>query len=632
MPATLPKRQMLKNENIICISSIDWDFIWQGHQEIMLTLARNGNKVLFIENTGVRIPGIRDLPRIGNRIRNWFSGVKGIRKEDEELYIFSPLILPFPYSRASLWINKRLILPVLDKWMKVMDFNSPITWVFLPTPLSLGIIENLNSKAVIYYCIDNFRVSSVAAKKIKHSEIKLMKRADLIFVTSKELYNYCCRYNDKVYIFPFTVNFQEFEEIRLKKNEFPVELDRINRPIIGYIGGIHKWLDLNLIKEMAKKYPQYSFVFVGPIQTDISALTEIKNIYFLGKKEHKQIPSFINSFDVCIIPYIITDYTRNVYPTKLNEYLALGKPVVSTDLPEIINFNTDNDNLVLVGNTREEFMNCVSKALRDSDETIINKRITSAKKNSWPLRIEEMSNIIEDVIIKKSRLPFNWREVFLRLYRVSRKRILNSIFIILASYLLVFYTPLVWFLARPLKISQPPQNADCIVVFAGGVGESGKAGEGYEERVQYAVQLYKNGYAEHIIFSSGYMYVFKEPLVMKALAMSLGVPESAIILEDKAKNTYENIIFTKKVLESKRWNKVLVISSPYHMRRVAMIFNKNAKDIEARYTSLPNSYFYSHPYKDERGNKVWKRISLKQIGGVFHEYLGILYYLWKGYI
>ncbi len=623
---------MLKNENIICISSIDWDFIWQGHQEIMLALARDGNRVLFIENTGARSPGIRDFPRIRNRLKNWFSGVKGIRKEAENLYIFSPLILPFPYSRVSLWINKYLVLPILDRWRKVMDFNNPVSWVFLPTPLSLSIIENLNSKAVIYYCIDNFRVSSAAAKKIKYPEIKLMKRADLIFVTSKELYNYCSGYNDKVYIFPFAVNFREFEEIRLKKNEFPVELGSVNRPIIGYIGGIHKWLDLGLIKETAKKYPQYSFVFVGPIQTDISALAEIKNIYFLGKKEHKQIPLFINDFDACIIPYIITDYTKNVYPTKLNEYLALGKPVVSTALPEIINFNAENDNLVLVGNTQEEFMNCIPEAVRDSDETIINKRIIAAKKNSWPLRIEEMSNIIEGAIFDKSGLTFNWREAFLKLYNVSRKRILNSVFIILALYLSVFYTPLVWYLAEPLKISQPPRKADCIVVFAGGVGESGKAGEGYEERVQYAVQLYRNGYAEHIIFSSGYMYVFKEPLVMKALAMSLGVPESAIILEDKAKNTYENIIFTKEILETKRWNKILVISAPYHMRRVAMVFNKNAKSIEARYTSLPNSYFYSHPYKDERGNKIWKRISLKQIGGIFHEYLGILYYLRKGYI
>src|SRR3989338_180157 len=105
---------MLKNENIICISSIDWDFIWQGHQEIMSTLARNGNRVLFIENTGVRPPGIRDISRIKNRIKNWLRGIKGIREETANLYVFSPLVLPFPYSRIARWINRRLILSILD--------------------------------------------------------------------------------------------------------------------------------------------------------------------------------------------------------------------------------------------------------------------------------------------------------------------------------------------------------------------------------------------------------------------------------------------------------------------------------------------------------------------------------------
>ena len=104
---------MLKNKNIICISSIDWDFIWQGHQEIMATFAKNGNRVLFIENTGVRTPRIKDIPRVKSRIKNWFKGVKGIRQEMENLYIFSPLVIPFPYLRVARFINRRLILYIL---------------------------------------------------------------------------------------------------------------------------------------------------------------------------------------------------------------------------------------------------------------------------------------------------------------------------------------------------------------------------------------------------------------------------------------------------------------------------------------------------------------------------------------
>ena len=137
---------MLKDENVICISSIDWDFIWQGHQEIMSTLAKNSNKVLFVENTGVRAPGIKDIPRLKKRIKNWFRGVKGIRREMDNLYVFSPLVLPFPYSRIARWINRYLILPILEKWMEVTNFSNPVVWTFLPTALSLDIAHNLAKK------------------------------------------------------------------------------------------------------------------------------------------------------------------------------------------------------------------------------------------------------------------------------------------------------------------------------------------------------------------------------------------------------------------------------------------------------------------------------------------------------
>jgi len=98
-----------------------------------------------------------------------------------------------------------------------------------------------------------------------------------------------------------------------------------------------------------------------------------------------------------------------------------------------------------------------------------------------------------------------------------------------------------------------------IVVLAGGVGESGKAGQGYEERVGYAVELYKKGYAPRMIFSSGYSYFYNETLLMKALAIELGVPKSDIILEGKAKNTYENVVFTDEILSKEKWNKRLYI-------------------------------------------------------------------------
>jgi uncharacterized SAM-binding protein YcdF (DUF218 family)/glycosyltransferase involved in cell wall biosynthesis len=612
---------MLKNENIICISSIDWDFIWQGHQEIMSTLAKNGNRVLFIENTGVRMPGLRDASRIRDRIKNWFKGVKGIRREMDNLYVFSPLVLPFPYLGIAGWINRHLILSVLDRWMKVMDFSDPVVWTFLPTPLSISIADNIVKKIFIYYCIDNFSVSSAAAKKIKKSERKLLKNVDLVFVTSGELYNYCSRYNDKVYKFPFTVNFKEFEKVRLEDVPVPEEFKNIKSPVIGYVGGIHKWIDLNLIKDLAEGYPQYSFVFIGPIQTDVSRLQALKNVYFLGKKEHGELPVFIKYFDAGIIPYLISEYTNNVYPTKLNEYLALGKPVVSTQLPEIMEFNKEYGDIVYVGENKEKFGEGIGRAIKEDDRILRTKRIEVSRDNCWEGRIEKISRLIQERIEKnKIDREARWKENLANLYRSARKKIWSLAIGCILLYFLLFNTPFLWFFASPLKISEVPRKADAIVVFGGGVGETGNPGKSTIERARYAAELYKQGYSGKILFSSGYTYVYNDAENMRLFAVSMGVPEKDILLEQKANSTYENVMFSKKILNQNNYKTILLISSPYNMRRAKIVFDRLGKDIKVTYSPVNNSQFYDRV----------EGVRLEQIKAIVHEYMGIVYYFIKG--
>lgn len=614
---------MLKNQDIICISTIDWDFIWQGHQEIMSTLSKNGNRVLFIENTGVRSPGIRDIPRLKKRFKDYFKGVKGIRKEMDNLYIYSPIVLPFPYSRIARQINRYLLINVLDRWSKAVDFADPIIWTFLPTGITLDIINDINKKLLIYYCIDNFAVSSASARKIKQTEEKLLKTADLVFVTSKALYDYCIKYTSRVSIFPFGVNIDNFETVRVSDTGIPAELKDIRKPIIGYVGGVHKWIDQELIKSLARDYPDYSFVFVGPPQTDVSSLSNIKNIYLLGNKKHEELPNLIKNFSVAIIPYHITEYTRNVYPTKLNEYLAMCKPVVSTDLAEVEMFNKRYTNIVYTGKNAKEFGEAIERAIKEDSEDLQIRRTKAARDNSWQSRIEQMSDLIEPAITNKLLdKETRWRENLIAFYRAARKRLVRAIAVVAVAYLLLFYTPSIWFLAEPLKIADAPRKADAIVVFAGGVGESGKAGQGYEERLKYAVELYKEGYASHLIFSSGYTYAIKEIDIMKALAISMGVSPDAILLENQAGNTYENVKYTKMILDKEGWKSILLISSPYHMRRVSLVYNKIGGGLKVAYTPIPESRFYSH------GTTA----SLEQTRAIIHEYLGILYYWWIGYV
>ncbi len=623
---------MLNNQNIICISSIDWEFIWQGHQEIMSTFAKNGNRVLFIENTGVRSPVFKDMPRIRRRIINWLKSTKGFRREANNLYIYSPIILPLPYSRIARWFNKRLLIPALWRWMKAAEFHDPIIWTFLPTGTALDIINNIDRKLLIYYCIADFYELAGKSKKIQKIENELIKKCDLIFAQGETLAQKCARFNDNVHIFHFGVRLEIFENYRNAATQPPKDIKNIKKPIIGYVGGVHRHVDFKLIQFLAGEHPEWSLVFIGPVQTDVSGLKNYSNIFLLGKKDFSALPAYINEFDVGIIPYVKSEYTETVFPTKLNEYHAMGKPVVSTEISEVVNFNIRSGNLIFIAKTDNEFIDCVESAIKGKDEKSKTLRVDLARNNNWAHRIERMSEFMKDALDEKLKYVVNWQARLHSLYITSRRRITKTGAIVVFSYSLLFYTPLVWFMAAPLKIVQAPRKSDCIVVFAGGVGESGKPGQGYEERVQYAVELYEKGYAKNIIFSSGYVYVFEEPLVMKALALSLGVPEDIIILDAQASNTYENIKFSKRILDNNHWSSIILISSPYHMLRASMVFNKIARDTQVVYAPVPNSLFYAHPEKDVNGKRVWKRISLQQINAILREYVGIVYYWLKGWI
>jgi uncharacterized SAM-binding protein YcdF (DUF218 family) len=164
--------------------------------------------------------------------------------------------------------------------------------------------------------------------------------------------------------------------------------------------------------------------------------------------------------------------------------------------------------------------------------------------------------------------------------------------------------------------------ADAIVVFAGGVGESGKAGGGYQERVKQAVELYRQGKAERLIFSSGYTFIFREAEIMQALAMSQGIPASAIVLETKAVNTHDNVLFVADILRKRGWKKILLVSSPYHMRRALLTWGKTASDITVISTPVPDSQFYAHQWG----------ASLEQIEGILQEYAAIAAYWWRGWL
>jgi uncharacterized SAM-binding protein YcdF (DUF218 family)/glycosyltransferase involved in cell wall biosynthesis len=611
---------MLKGQTVLCISSIDWDFIWQGHQQIMSTLAAHGNSVLFIENTGARRPTLRDMPRLRHRLINWWRGTKGFRQEQENLFVYSPLVLPFPYSRLAQWINRFIMVRALRRWMSAIGGRRPLVWTFLPTPLAVDLINAVDPELVVYYCIDDIEASSRGARNVRRTEDRLFRDAHLVFVTSERLRARARQFREQVDIFPFGVNFAHFEAARLSNGDTPPELDPLPRPIVGYVGGLHRWVDQELVAGAARQLTEATFVFVGPPQCDLSTLEREPTVRLLGPRAHNQLPSYIKGFDVAIVPYVSSEYTANVYPTKLNEYLAMGVPVVATGLPEIRRFNQVHGDVVAIADNATEFAARVRDAIGRRSEAEIRRRIDVARENSWEMRIDQMSAVIENAVAARSAHLENWDTRLRRIYGKAAKPV-RAAAIVALVYLVLFHTPLLWLVAEPLRLVDMPRQANVIVVFAGGAGESGTTGEGYQERVRQAVDLYRAGHAPRMIFSSGFVYVFKEAEVMRALATDLGVPAEAIVLEQRGGNTHEMVVFASDV--ARRYGtRVLLVSSPYHMRRALLTWRRQAPDIEVTATPVPNSRFYVH----ESG------ATLQQYRAIAWEYAAIAFYRMRGWL
>ena len=613
---------MTKRADILCISSIDWDFIWQGHQQIMSTLAADGHRVLFLENTGVRAPKVRDLPRVRQRIRNWWRGTKGFREERPNLFVYSPLLLPLPYSRIARWINRFVLVRALKRWMRATGFHRPIVWTFLPTPLALDLARAVDPQATIYYCIDDLPSSSLGARRIVPSEERLFREADLVFVTSENLRRRAAAFSSRVHLFPFGVNFEQFELVRQSADPLPADLEPLTRPVVGYVGGLHRWIDQALVAAVAERMPDATFALVGPPQTDVSALERCPNVRLFGQRSHLDVARYVKGFDVGIVPYLLSDYTANVYPTKLNEYLVMGIPVVATDLPEIRRFNAEHGDIVEVATNADSFADAIRRSLNDSQPAVVERRMAVAHSNSWASRIAAMNDLIDGAVDRRAASSQRWDETLRRAYRQARTRIIKTVLALVAVYLLVFQTNLVWQIAEPLRLAAPPRRVDAIVVFAGGVGESGKAGGGAQERLKQAVDLYRAGWARYLVLSSGYVYSYREAESMRTLAIDQGVPAADIVLEQRAANTYENVKFVDDILRDHRWTSILLVSSPYHMRRAVGVWHKVAPQIAVVPAPPLQSQFYDHV----RG------ATFEQVRGVAQEYLAMFAYWRRGWL
>ena len=591
-------------------------------QQLATALVAAGNRVLFIENTGVRAPRLGDFGRIRERIRNWLKSTRGFSEIQAGLTVFSPLFLPFPYSRLAGWINRILLSTSVSKWMRVVRFHDPVALTFLPTPLVQALIRDVDPVLVVYYCANDMAGSSPAVRKLRPWEDLLFCQADVVFAISEAIRERAAAVNAKhVRLFPPGVDFTLFATAR-ERAAVPHDLASLRRPIVGYVGALSGVMDQDLMLKMATHMPSVTFALVGPQYTDISRLEACSNIKLFGARPHDEIPAYIKGFDVALIPYVVNQFTDSVYSCKLNEYLAMGVPVVATDMREIRRFVERHGAVVEISRDTTDFIDKVRLALDESISAKQQMRITVAKSNGWDQRFAEISQVIEQYLAEKLAKRQDWRKKLVGFYRRRRIHLARRLGLLVAGYLLVFHTPLVWFAGDQLAVRHDPRVADAIVVFSGD-GESSYINQSYQRRTLDAIRYFKSGYAPLIILSSGKDQTFSEVEIIRSLLINRGVPGQAIqILEKYPRSTFENVVLVKDILTERSVKSILLITSPYHSRRALWVWRR----------AMPELVVLAPAVVDTPKESPQWGVSVDQIKVICYEYLAIAYYRYQGWL
>ena len=606
----------MNGNDIIIFGGIDWNMQWQWQQELALRLSKK-NRVVFVENTGVRSIKISDSKRVFNRIRNFFSSVLGFRSINKNLVIFSPLFFPFPYNRFFIKANSLFISSSLNSWKERINFNPKYVFSFISTPLTIKIINKIPHDFKVFIYTDKMSKSSVGANKLSKYISNFAKNSDLCFYSADELRKELQPYNKKLFHFPGGVDLFKFNK--------KINVNKKKTKIIGYVGQIKNIIDFNLIIKISKKFPNCKVRLVGPIAVPVEINNFPKNVEFIGSVTHNKVPKYLSNFDVGIIPYIQNQYTHNISPAKLTEYLSVGLPCVSTNLNEIKNFNKKNNNIVDICKNDEEFLNSIDRNLNMQPmlkKKLVEKRINISKKYDWKILFERFEKICTVNLINKNfQKEKSWAQGIDLAKSHIKKIIYKFSTILIILFTSIFFTPAASYLGSKLANYDELKKSEVILVVSGS-GSIEYLNTDFQSRYIDAIRLYESDISKKIILMRREHNGIEEGELIKSLLVLRGVPiENIIVVDREFSNTYTNYQYiNKKYL--KDYQNIILITSPYHSLRSRLIFKKiSQKNILIAKVSDPEKY-----------KKFRIGLDFAEIKLILREYTAIAYGYLRGWL
>lgn len=376
-------------KQIVCLATSPWYPIPTRKQQVMSRIP--DAEILYFDPSVTYLAPLRD--------KQARSKLTAYRKAGEQikpgLTVYAlPPVLPF-YNKYR-WINRlnqKRIARYVSKRMKAHGMQEPLLWVY--SPVTVDCVDHIPHDALVYDCVDRHSAYGglMNPALVDKMEEELAAKCDQVFATAKPLAERLEKANPNTVFIPNGANFERFSKAA-EDLPCPAELQGMAHPIFGFVGALQECIEYTYIETAAKLHPEWNFVFIGRENpgVDLAYLRQMENCHFLGLKPNEQLPAYIRQFDACLNLFAAGDLSKDVSPLKFYEYLATGKPTVSTPQPDQV---LQYAPLIYIAATAEEFISCCQAALEDTDAARTEARMEEGRKSSWDARVSQMLHVLK---------------------------------------------------------------------------------------------------------------------------------------------------------------------------------------------------------------------------------------------
>jgi glycosyltransferase involved in cell wall biosynthesis len=371
---------------IIVHCHLCWDWVWQRPQQFMSRFSHR-HRVLFIETLAPDENLVTPLAQI-RRFEKWPN--------------LTLLRLQFPTARwhDGAWVDRerrRLVKQALRGPLRG-QFNGAVQWFYDPMAVT-AFAGQLREIATVYDCMDELSQFKGAPPEMRAREAELLARADVVFTGGRRMWESKSRHNPNCHFYGCGVDVPHFSKARSAATAIPDDIAALPKPVLGYFGVVDERIDYDLLAQLAAANPTGSIVMVGPTaKVDPAALPRAKNLHWLGGRDYGELPAYCKGFDACLMPFALNAATEYINPTKALEYMAAGRPIVSSAIYDVVkNFGS----VVHVANSHAEFLELCHKAVTRADASRIQEGLEMASANSWESIVEKMEGHIAEALAVK---------------------------------------------------------------------------------------------------------------------------------------------------------------------------------------------------------------------------------------